>query len=50
MCKNLKKEQIDVAFKKFDQTGNDKLNIKASTWKENKIAGFVVFSQYILIG
>ena len=29
MCKNLKREQINVAFKKFDQTGNDKLNIRA---------------------
>jgi len=28
VCKNLNREQIDVAFKKFDQTGNDKLNFR----------------------
>ena len=28
VCKNLNKEQVDSAFKKFDQTGNDKLNYK----------------------
>jgi len=28
VCKNLNREQIDVAFKKFDQTGNDKLNYR----------------------
>ncbi|XP_023332651.1 calmodulin-beta [Eurytemora carolleeae] len=28
VCKNLNREQIDLAFKKFDQTGNDKLNFR----------------------
>jgi len=28
VCKNLDKAQVETAFKKFDQTGNDKLNYK----------------------
>ena len=28
MCKNLNKEQIEATFKKFDQTGNDKLSFR----------------------
>merc|ERR1719474_729667 len=28
VCKNLNKEQIEATFKKFDQTGNDKLNLQ----------------------
>ena len=28
MCRNLNKDQIEAAFKKFDQTGNDKLNFR----------------------
>ena len=28
VCRNLNKEQIEAAFKKFDQTGNDKLNYR----------------------
>merc|ERR1712154_648279 len=28
VCKNLSKEQIEATFKKFDQTGNEKLNLK----------------------
>merc|ERR1719317_51059 len=28
VCKNLKKEQIEATFRKFDQTGNDKLNLQ----------------------
>lgn len=28
VCKNLNKEQVEAAFKRFDQTGNEKLNFK----------------------
>merc|ERR1711974_99390 len=28
VCKNLNKEQIEATFKKFDQTGNDKLSFR----------------------
>jgi len=28
VCRNLNKEQIEAAFKRFDQTGNDKLNFR----------------------
>lgn len=28
VCKNLSKDQIEATFRKFDQTGNDKLNLK----------------------
>jgi len=28
VCKNLSKEQIEATFKKFDQTGNEKLNLR----------------------
>jgi len=28
VCKNLNKDQVEVAFKRFDQTGNEKLNFK----------------------
>ena len=28
VCKNLNKDQVTAAFKKFDQTGNSKLNYK----------------------
>jgi Ca2+-binding EF-hand superfamily protein len=28
VCKNLNKEQVEATFKKFDQTGNDKLNYR----------------------
>ena len=28
VCKNLNKNQVTAAFKKFDQTGNSKLNYK----------------------
>jgi len=28
VCKNLSKEQIEATFRKFDQTGNEKLNLK----------------------
>jgi len=28
VCKNLNREQVEAAFKKFDQTGNDKLNFR----------------------
>lgn len=28
VCKNLRKDQVEAAFKRFDQTGNDKLNLK----------------------
>lgn len=28
VCKNLNKDQVEAAFKRFDQTGNEKLNFK----------------------
>eukprot|EP00092_Neocalanus_flemingeri_P103330 GFUD01132229.1.p1 GENE.GFUD01132229.1~~GFUD01132229.1.p1 ORF type:complete len:161 (+),score=67.25 GFUD01132229.1:167-649(+) len=28
VCKNLNREQVEAAFKKFDQTGNEKLNFR----------------------
>merc|ERR1719192_2972076 len=28
VCKNLNKTQVEAAFKRFDQTGNDKLNFQ----------------------
>eukprot|EP00090_Calanus_glacialis_P017134 TRINITY_DN26785_c0_g1_i1.p1 TRINITY_DN26785_c0_g1~~TRINITY_DN26785_c0_g1_i1.p1 ORF type:complete len:160 (-),score=64.64 TRINITY_DN26785_c0_g1_i1:162-641(-) len=38
VCKNLKKEQIEATFRKFDQTGNDKLNLQEFRDMMNKRA------------
>lgn len=36
VCKNLSKDQIEATFRKFDQTGNDKLNFREFSEMMNK--------------